>query len=88
MLAKMHEQLKEIRMQTGLVQKAFALEMGVPLRTYENLESGRSEVRQVHLNAAKWALLMMISEDDVIGITKTPPEFREIITKAFHNMRS
>jgi len=58
----MFENLKSLhllRVQTGLPQKAFAKMMGVPLRTYENLESGRTPTREVHLQAARMALVQM-----------------------------
>lgn len=51
--------LKQLRNRTGLSKALFAAKMGVPLRTYENLESGRSPVREVHLNAARWAVLQV-----------------------------
>lgn len=58
----MFENLKSLqllRVQTGLSQRAFAKMMGVPLRTYENLESGRTPTREVHLQAARMALVQM-----------------------------
>ncbi len=79
------EELKALRKSTALPQRDFAIEMGVPLRTYENLESGSTAVRQVHLNAAKWAVVTILSIDD-IGMTSVSREIKEIITKAAGNI--
>ncbi|OCP36747.1 helix-turn-helix domain-containing protein [Ensifer sp. LC163] len=54
--------LKYWRTGAGLTQAAFAAAMGVPLRTYEDLESGKSAIRPVHINAAGWAMITLASE--------------------------
>lgn len=53
-------QLALLRAHSRLSQPAFAKAMGVPLRTYENLESGRSRTREVHLQAARMALVQLV----------------------------
>ncbi|WP_337183842.1 helix-turn-helix transcriptional regulator [Shinella sp.] len=75
------EALKAIREATHLSQRAFADSMGVPLRTYEDLEGGKTTVRPVHLNAARWALVQLLAGDDV-GLVSTPDDLAEIIRNA------
>ncbi|MEV4606174.1 helix-turn-helix domain-containing protein [Neorhizobium sp. LMR1-1-1.1] len=79
------EKLKELREATHLTQAAFAKAMGVPLRTYENLESGRVDVRKVHLNAAKLAIIELLSDDE-IGIINTPDDIGVLIERAYGNL--
>lgn len=55
----MTQTLREMRESTGLSQAAFGRAMGVPLRTYQNLELDRVPVREIHLNAARYALLVL-----------------------------
>ncbi|MCZ7929527.1 helix-turn-helix domain-containing protein [Agrobacterium pusense] len=80
-------ELKALRKAASLPQRAFALEMGVPLRTYENLESGSTPVRPVHLNAAKWALVVAASFDDEAEMTDLPDDIKEVIVRAYQNIR-
>jgi len=40
-------------------QRQMADLMGLPLRTYEDLEAGRSQVRPIHLNAARYAAVQI-----------------------------
>ena len=44
-----------IRKGLGLTQAQMAQAMGVPFRTYQDLEGGVTATRQVHVNAALWA---------------------------------
>lgn len=57
--------LKKLRSLTPLTQHGFAGAMGVPLRTYEDLESGRTPLRPVHVKAAQWAALETAAENPV-----------------------
>lgn len=75
------ENLKTLRAATGLSQKQFADAMGVPLRTYENLEGGLVAVRPVHLNAAKWAVLSLKS-NDTFGLIDVSEDMHLIIERA------
>ncbi len=75
--------LKGLRTGAALTQAEFAEAMGVPLRTYENLESGRVEVRSVHLNAAKWALVTLLGNSNIdVGSIAVPSEITEPVSKA------
>lgn len=58
-------ELKSLRELTHLTQLGFATEMGVPFRTYQDLEGGKSAVRQIHINAAKWALVKLAASETV-----------------------
>ncbi len=51
--------LARLRAQARLSQSAFAKAMGVALRTYEDLENGRSQVREVHLQAARMVIVQL-----------------------------
>ncbi|MBO0129156.1 helix-turn-helix domain-containing protein [Agrobacterium burrii] len=75
------EELKALRNAAHLNQRQFAAVMGVPLRTYENLESGRVDVRLVHINAAKWAIVELLSGDD-LGFVSAPDDIAVIIEQA------
>ncbi|MDH6294659.1 helix-turn-helix domain-containing protein [Agrobacterium fabrum] len=75
------EELKALRNAAHLNQRQFAAVMGVPLRTYENLESGRVDVRLVHINAAKWAIVELLSGDD-LGFVTAPDDIAVIIEQA------
>lgn len=37
--------LKELRKTTGLTQKSFSKEIGIPLRTLQNWENGKSNIK-------------------------------------------
>lgn len=37
--------LKELRKTTGLTQKSFSKEIGIPLRTLQNWENGESQIK-------------------------------------------
>lgn len=50
------EKLRLLRLQAEMTQAQFAEKMGVALRTLQDLETGKAEVREVHLNAARWAV--------------------------------
>ncbi|WP_105436398.1 helix-turn-helix domain-containing protein [Neorhizobium tomejilense] len=54
--------LKYWRTGADLSQAKFAATIGVPLRTYEDLESGRAKIRDVHISAACWAMIKLASE--------------------------
>ncbi|WP_174075540.1 helix-turn-helix domain-containing protein [Rhizobium rhizogenes] len=58
-------ELVEYRQMAGVTQEVMARHMGLPLRTYENIEAGRVEFRPVHANAARWALVeITVAHDD------------------------
>lgn len=76
--------LKELRQSTKLTQANFAAMMGVPTRTYEDLEAGRSEVRQIHINAALWAVLTCFSVD--MPIAELPGKVRATLDNTLRKL--
>lgn len=70
--------LKDLRNLVPLSQAGFAQEMGVPLRTYEDLETGKTQVRQVHINAAIWAVIKTAAREDIATIV-LPDDIKEVI---------
>ncbi len=54
--------LKYYREGAGLSQTAFAAAMGLPLRTYQDLESGKTTTRDIHENAARFAMIHLASK--------------------------
>lgn len=48
-------ELHRLRLAVMTTQATMAEHMGVPIRTYEDLENGKSTIRPIHLNAARWA---------------------------------
>lgn len=54
--------LKNIRIYSGSTQSQMAEAMGLPLRTYEDLEAGRSQLRPVHEKAALYAKEQMVEQ--------------------------
>ena len=51
--------LKYLRTGAHLTMPQFAEAMGLPLRSYEDLEQGRVAFRPIHHNAATWALVQL-----------------------------
>jgi transcriptional regulator with XRE-family HTH domain len=49
--------LADLRSKLGLTQTDFASRMGVPFRTYQDIEAGISKLRSVHIAAAERAAL-------------------------------
>lgn len=54
--------LATMRNIAGLTQQEFAHRMGVPFRTYQDLEANVSKTRPVHIKAAERAMLKLASE--------------------------
>lgn len=77
----MTDTLKYLRTGANLTKAQFAEAMGVPLRTYENLEAGTTPVRQIHMNAAYWALVMLAA-DSPLGKGFLPLNVAEVVRKA------
>lgn len=62
----------------NLTQAQFAMAMGVPLRTYEDLENGKAAVRPVHEAAACWALVKLAAENP-LKMGFLPPEIQAVV---------
>lgn len=53
------EDLKALRESFNVSQATFASFMGVPFRTYQDIESGQTQLRPVHIRAAEMAALQL-----------------------------
>jgi DNA-binding XRE family transcriptional regulator len=67
--------LAAFRERAGVTQAEMAKAMHLPLRTYENLEGGVSEIRPVHVQAAQLALVILaVAKDDASIMTEAVGE--------------
>ncbi|TBF08706.1 helix-turn-helix domain-containing protein [Rhizobium ruizarguesonis] len=57
--------MRYYRTGANLTQSEFAAAMGMPFRSYQDIESGKSPVRPVHVAAARWALVELASRSDL-----------------------
>lgn len=73
-------ELRALRAGLNVSQAKMADYMGVPIRTYEDLEAGRSTVRPVHLKAAYFALIQYAAENN--GYADLPLELGELVRRA------
>lgn len=76
------ELLRAYRAAISLSQREFAALMDIPLRTYENLESGVNEVRGVHLAAARWAIVERARRAPLILLDGPAKEAAQAIKEA------
>lgn len=74
-------ELHALRLEMRVTQPVMARYMGVSLRSYEELESGRTKLRDLHMNAARWACVVLAGEAAVERGT-LPSEVREAIKDA------
>ena len=79
------EQLKQMREVTGMSPEDFATEIGVTPAGYEQIESGEVPVREIHLNAARWALVLIACIDKRTA-QNLPKEIKEVIKTAAANI--
>lgn len=76
--------LEDIRHGLQQNQRQMAALMGVPLRTYEDLEAGRSTVRPIHLSAARYAAILVAATKPAnISI---PAEVSDAISTAYDHL--
>lgn len=72
-------QLREIRQAFGVSQNIFASHMGLPLRTFEDLEAGRTATREIHIRAAFWAAMELASDMAMPGAL--PQDVQHLVRK-------
>lgn len=82
---------KELRVQTGMTQKAFAEYFGIPVRTVQDWEAGISECKSYIIKLLEYRLsehrVYLIYCDDmddaceIIGYTETAEEAEKICDK-------
>ena len=73
--------LKYYRSGAALTQAEFAAAMGMAFRSYQDIESGKSPIRPVHLAAARWALTELASKSPLKS-GFLPLEIAEIVKEA------
>ncbi len=66
-------QLHTYRLILQTTQSNMAHLMGIALRTYEELEAGRTAIRELHLNAARYACIKRVIEVGS-GVVALPPD--------------
>ncbi|NTJ00337.1 helix-turn-helix transcriptional regulator [Agrobacterium rhizogenes] len=54
--------LAQMRRHLGVTQAEFAAAMGVPFRTLQDIETGKSKPRLIHLRAAEFATMKIAAE--------------------------
>lgn len=57
--------LSQIRNGIGVTQQQMADAMGMPLRSYQDIEAGKNPVRPIHLQAAAFAMVTMLAQGKV-----------------------
>lgn len=58
------EELLKLRTDLGATQTEMANAMGVPFRTYQDIEGGVSKMRPIHETAAAWAVVNLALAND------------------------
>lgn len=74
-----------LRQYANRTQAEFAAAMGVPFRTYQDLESGKSTLRPVHLQAARMALVQLQTLHPEEAIIPMPVDAFIRVTAKMHN---
>jgi DNA-binding XRE family transcriptional regulator len=69
--------LYDLRSKIGATQSQFADRMGVPLRTYEDLETERTTIRPVHVRAAEMAAILFAIDKGLED--KLPGDLQRIV---------
>jgi transcriptional regulator with XRE-family HTH domain len=72
--------LKARRIEMGLTQKEMATAMGMPLRSYQDLEFNKNPIRPIHEKASNWALVEHAAK--TTGYSALPVEIGEIVIRA------
>ena len=73
----MSNQLFTVRNEFNATQAQMAMFMGVPLRTYEDLEAGRAKIRTIHTRALDRAIMEMARHNDCAD--KLPLDLKKLI---------
>lgn len=80
------EDLKALRESFGVSQSVFASHMGVPFRTYQDIEGGQTQLRTVHIRAAEMAALQLAC--DQLRFDLLPEKLQMIVTTLADEARS
>lgn len=72
--------LADYRKLAGVTQAEMAMHMGVPFRTYQDIEAGKVSFRDLHANAARWALIKIaVAKEDA---SMFPEGIAEVVAAA------
>ncbi|TBF70348.1 hypothetical protein ELG63_28275 (plasmid) [Rhizobium leguminosarum] len=77
--------LRFLRTGASLTKPVFAQAMGMPLRTYEDVEDGKVEYRPIHINAAQWALVKLCADGAIPN--GLPIDVESIIERAHKEIK-
>ncbi|WP_158565370.1 helix-turn-helix transcriptional regulator [Shinella sp. WSJ-2] len=77
--------LIELRESSSLSAEDFAKEIGSSPQAYLKMERGEAVARDVHLNAARWALIMLAGVDKEVA-RQLPQDIKEVIRAAMANL--
>lgn len=80
MLTTMAAKLKEIREGHGKTQQQMADAMGMPLRSYQDIEGEKNPVRPIHMKAAAFAQIVFAAEGR--GYDDLPFDLGELVARA------
>lgn len=72
--------LRKTRLSLGITKLHLAELMGMPMRTYDDLEAGKSQIRDVHLIALEMALLRHAIETR--NASQIPADLKRLILSA------
>ena len=75
------ERLLAMRQSLGMTQAGFGGLMGIPFRTYQDLEGGQTQVRAVHMRAAEMAMIVAGAIENDFPVAEKLPDYLKIIVK-------
>lgn len=73
------QELRDLRDALKMTQVQMAAAIEMPIRTYQTLENGESNVKPWHLKAARYAAIEYSIEHGVVGLLP-----RDIIERSLH----
>lgn len=71
-------ELHRLRLSTMTTQAIMAEHIGIAARTYKDIETGKTTIRPIHVNAARWACIS-IQAAGLSGQADLPNDVREPI---------
>lgn len=75
------EELKSLREALGVTQATMSTAMGMPLRSYQDIEAGKNPVRPIHVCSARWANIKLSATSEA----PLDPHVREMMKHALAN---
>jgi DNA-binding XRE family transcriptional regulator len=77
------QELIDLRTRLQMSQSKMAARMGLPLRTYEDIERGRSIYREIHTKAASFAAMQIVADFDDLA-EELPAYLWPLVQNLFH----